>query len=133
MAFRLVRRAARTRLPPGRSALVPAANIGSNVGYVVMAVGLVLSPWIVLLGAALFSLTLMFQVVTLPVEFDASARAKRLVVEAGIIHPLEREGMDRVLDAAAWTYIAAAVSTLMVLLYYLFRAGLFGGSSDNRQ
>lgn len=115
-----------------RSALVPAAGIGTNLGYVVMALGLFLHPWVILLGAAIFSLALLFQIVTLPVEFDASARAKQLVVEAGIIQPQERVGMDRVLDAAALTYVAAAVSTLSVLLYYLFRAGVFGGSRDER-
>jgi len=113
-----------------RSILVPTASIGSSVGYVVMAVGLFLSPWVVLVGAAIFSTVLLFQVVTLPVEFDASSRAKRLIVEAGIIDPGEREGVDRVLNAAALTYVAAVVSTLMVLLYYLFRAGLLNGSRD---
>ena len=68
---------------------------------------------------------------TLPVEFDASSRAKRLVVEAGIIQPDERVGIDRVLDAAALTYVAAAISSLSVLLYYLFRAGLLNGSRDD--
>jgi Zn-dependent membrane protease YugP len=114
-----------------RSILVPTASIGSTVGYVVMAVGLMLSPWIVLLGAAIFSMVLLFQIVTLPVEFDASNRAKRLILEAGIIEPEEREGVDRVLNAAALTYVAAAVSTLLVLLYYLFRAGLLGGRSHD--
>jgi hypothetical protein len=114
-----------------RSILVPTASIGSTVGYVVMAVGLMLSPWIVLLGAAIFSMVLLFQIVTLPVEFDASNRAKRLILEAGIIEPQEREGVDRVLNAAALTYVAAAVSTLLVLLYYLFRAGLLGGRSHD--
>ena len=115
-----------------RSALVPLANIGTSAGYVVMAVGLFLHPFVVILGAALFSMVLLFQVVTMPVEFDASWRAKRLVVEAGIVQPSEREGIDRVLDAAALTYIAAAISSLGVLMYYLFRAGLLGGSSDDR-
>jgi hypothetical protein len=114
-----------------RSALVPTASIGSNLGYIVMAVGLMLSPYVVLLGAVLFSGVLLFQIVTLPVEFDASSRAKRLVVEAGIIRPSEQEGMDRVLNAAALTYVAAVVSSLLVLLYYLFRAGLLGGRDDN--
>lgn len=113
-----------------RSILVPTASIGSTVGYLVMAIGLMLSPWVVLLGAAIFSMVLLFQIVTLPVEFDASSRAKRLIVEAGIIEPAERQGVDRVLNAAALTYVAAAVSTLMVLLYYLFRAGLLGGRDD---
>ena len=115
-----------------RSALVPASGIGSSIGYAVMAIGLFIHPWVVVLGAAIFSLVLLFQLVTLPVEFDASARAKHLVVEAGIIQPQERVGIDRVLDAAALTYVAAAVSTLSVLLYYLFRAGLFNGSGDDR-
>jgi Zn-dependent membrane protease YugP len=86
---------------------------------------------VVLLGAVLFSGVVLFQLVTLPVEFDASRRAKQLAVEAGIIQPFEREGMDRVLNAAALTYVAAVVSSLLVLLYYLFRAGLLGGRDDN--
>jgi Zn-dependent membrane protease YugP len=68
-----------------------------------MAVGLMLSPYVVLLGAVLFSAVLLFQLVTLPVEFDATSRAKQLVLETGIIHPSERDGMDRVLNAAALT------------------------------
>ena len=67
---------------------------------------------------------------TLPVEFDASARAKRLAVEQGIVTAQERRGVDRVLNAAALTYVAAAVSTLMTLLYFLLRAGLLGGRDD---
>jgi hypothetical protein len=81
----------------------------------------------VLVGAVLFSMVLLFQIVTLPVEFDATRRAKALVVEHGIILPQEREGMDRVLNAAALTYVAAAVSTLLTLLYFLLRSGLLGG------
>jgi hypothetical protein len=106
-----------------RSALVPTANIGSSVGYFVMLIGLFFSSTnMILLGAALFSMVLLFQVVTLPVEFDASARAKELVVANGIITAQEREGVDRVLNAAALTYVAAAVSTLLTLLYFLMRA-----------
>ena len=67
---------------------------------------------------------------TLPVEFDASSRAKRMAVENGIIMSQEREGFDRVLNAAALTYVAAVVSTLMTLLYFLFRSGLLGGRRD---
>jgi Zn-dependent membrane protease YugP len=112
-----------------RTLLVPTANIGSSVGYIVMMLGLFLlhSQAVVLFGAMLFSAVLLFQVVTLPVEFDASARAKRLAVENGIVLPQERQGMDRVLNAAALTYVAAVVSTLLTLLYYLMRAGLLGG------
>ena len=113
-----------------RSTLVPTANIGSSLGYIVMLVGLFLSPTLVLFGALLFSMVLLFQVVTLPVEFDATARAKELVVAHGIISPNEREGVDKVLNAAALTYVAAAVSTLLTLLYFLMRSGLLGGSDD---
>ena len=72
-------------------------------------------------------MVLLFQIVTLPVEFDATRRAKALVVEHGIILPQEREGVDRVLNAAALTYVAAAISTLHTLLYFLWRSGLIGG------
>lgn len=106
-----------------RSALVPTANIGSSLGYIVMLGGAILSsPNTIYLGALLFSAVLLFQIVTLPVEFDATARAKRLAIENGIVLPQEREGMDKVLNAAAMTYVAAAVSTLMTLVYYLLRA-----------
>jgi Zn-dependent membrane protease YugP len=111
-----------------RSMLVPTAKIGSSLGYIVMLGGLFLSSTnMVLVGAVLFSAVLFFQVVTLPVEFDASKRAKVMLVEHGIISGPEREGVDRVLNAAALTYVAAAVSTLMTLLYFLFRSGLLGG------
>jgi uncharacterized protein len=115
-----------------RSTLVPTANIGSSIGYFVMLIGLMMQASnMVLIGAVLFSMVLLFQVVTLPVEFDASARAKRLAVEHGIITSSERPGMDRVLNAAALTYVAAAVSTLMTLLYFLLRSGLLGGRRDD--
>jgi Zn-dependent membrane protease YugP len=115
-----------------RSMLVPTANIGSSIGYLVMLFGLMLaSAKMVLVGAVLFSAVLLFQIVTLPVEFDASARAKKLIVDYGIISPHEREGVDRVLNAAALTYVAAAVSTLLTLLYFLFRSGLIGGRRDD--
>ncbi|MBI4441952.1 MAG: zinc metallopeptidase [Acidobacteria bacterium] len=111
-----------------RSLLVPTANIGSSIGYMVMFLGLIFaSTNMVLVGAVLFSAVLLFQIVTLPVEFNASARAKVLVVEYGIISGQERAGVDRVLNAAALTYVAAAISTLLTLLYFLMRSGLLGG------
>ena len=111
-----------------RSALVPTANVGSGIGYIMMLIGLwMASTNMVLVGAVLFSAVLLFQVVTLPVEFNATSRAKALVVEDGIISPQERPGMDAVLDAAALTYVAAAVTTLLTLIYFLMRSGLLGG------
>ena len=114
-----------------RSALVPTASIGSNLGYFAMIIGLFLSfSGLVYLGIFLFSATVLFQLVTLPVEFDASNRAKELVVSYGIVGPYEREGMDKVLNAAAWTYVAAAVTSVLTLLYFLMRAGFLGGGDD---
>ena len=111
-----------------RSALVPTANIGSSIGYVAMLIGLFMSSTgMVLIGAVLFSAVLLFQVVTLPVEFDASHRAKALVLDYGIVTARERAGIDKVLNAAALTYVAAAVSTALTLLYFLWRSGLIGG------
>lgn len=114
-----------------RSLLVPTASIGSNLGYMMMFFGLMLS-WagLMYLGMILFSAVLLFQIVTLPVEFNASSRAKVLLVNRGIITERERVGVDKVLNAAAMTYVAAVVSTLMTLLYFLLRAGLLGGRDD---
>ena len=114
-----------------RSTLVPAAGIGSSVGYFVMLGGLMLTNQsVVMIGAVIFSGVLLFQLVTLPVEFDATARAKKLIVEAGIIDQDERYGVDRTLNAAALTYVAAAISTLLTLLYFLIRSGILGGRDD---
>ena len=92
--------------------------------YIVIMVGMLLmrSAEMVYFGVFLFSAVVLFQLVTLPVEFDASSRAKRLAVSSGIILEQERVGMDKVLNAAAMTYVAAAVSSLMTLLYYVMLA-----------
>ena len=81
----------------------------------------------VMVGAVLFSAVLLFQIVTLPVEFDASNRAKALVVEQGIVSNSERAGMDSVLNAAAMTYVAAVATSAFTLLYFLVRSGVLGG------
>lgn len=119
-----------------RSILVPAVQFGSPIGMYAMAGGLalmaggmLLGKIVFLIGVVLFGAMVLFQAVTLPVEFNASARAKALVVEAGIVGNQEREGIDKVLFAAALTYVAAFVSTLLTLLYFLYRSGLLGGSS----
>ncbi|HMP79332.1 MAG TPA: zinc metallopeptidase [Pirellulaceae bacterium] len=120
-----------------RSALVPVVQFGSPIsmyalmiGLGLMAAGSALGKIIFFVGIFLFVGMLLFQLVTLPVEFNASARAKALVVEAGIISPAEREGVDKVLNAAALTYVAAFVQTLLTLLYFLWRSGLLSGRRD---
>lgn len=114
-----------------RTALVPLAGIGSQFSYLLLFIGLAMNfKALAFAGVALFGAVVLFQLVTLPVEFDASARAKRLAVECGIIYPEERVGVDRVLNAAALTYVAAAVTSLLTLLYYLMKSGLLGGRRD---
>ncbi|MEL7058831.1 MAG: zinc metallopeptidase [Acidobacteriota bacterium] len=110
-----------------RSAIVPFAGIGSQLGMWVMILGLFMSQTMVLVGAILFSAVVLFQLVTLPVEFDASARAKKLAFEQGLVTQSERKGVAAVLNAAAMTYVAAAVSSIVTLLYFLLRSGLLGG------
>ncbi len=115
-----------------RSAIVPVVSFGAPFTNTLLMLGLFLQirP-LLLLGIAAFAIVVLFQLVTLPVEFNASARAKRLCVETGIIDADERVGVDRVLNAAALTYVAAFVSSLLTLLYYLWRAGLIGGRRND--
>ncbi len=115
-----------------RSAIVPIVSFGAPFTNTLLMLGLFLNlrP-LLLLGIAAFAMVVLFQLVTLPVEFNASARAKRLCVETGIIDADERVGVDRVLNAAALTYVAAFVSSLLTLLYYLWRAGLIGGRRND--
>ncbi|MEO2008712.1 MAG: zinc metallopeptidase [Pirellulaceae bacterium] len=110
-----------------RSALVPLAGVLSPIGFYAMFLGLFLSKYLVLAGVILFGSVLLFQLVTLPVEFDASARAKRQLVEHGIVGTDEMTGVHAVLNAAALTYVAAVMSTLLTMVYYLWRSGLIGG------
>ncbi|MCH9663071.1 MAG: zinc metallopeptidase [Gammaproteobacteria bacterium] len=104
-----------------RSAMVPTVQFGSWLGPIIFFAGFFLSltplAW---LGIILFGATALFAVVTLPVEFDASKRAKKLLVETGILAPQEIKGVDRVLDAAALTYVAAALQAIVTLAYYAF-------------
>ncbi len=110
-----------------RSALVPAVTLTSQLsGYVLLA-GLVLSfgsglgQGLLLAGIVMLSLTVLFTLVTLPVEWDASARAKRVLVADGIVSPWQERDAGAVLDAAFLTYLASAVASIMTLLYYLSR------------
>ena len=106
-----------------RSALVPVTNISSWLSYIVIFAGFIFqSGGMVMLGAILFSAVVVFSIVTLPVEWDASARAKQMMTAAGIVSPAERDHAGKVLNAAFLTYVAAVLSSLLTLIYYLVRA-----------
>lgn len=106
-----------------RSALVPITNISSWLSYLVIFMGFIFqSGGMVMFGSILFSAVVVFSIVTLPVEWDASARAKQLMVTAGIVSAPERDNAGKVLNAAFLTYVAAVLSSLLTLLYYLVRA-----------
>jgi len=107
-----------------RSAMVPTVQIGSWLGPIIFMVGFFMSgslgyslAW---LGVGLFALTALFAIVTLPVEWDATQRAKEALVNLGIISHNDRSGVASVLDAAALTYVAAAIQAISTLLYYVF-------------
>jgi Zn-dependent membrane protease YugP len=106
-----------------RSLLVPTASFGSRFSWIAIVAGFVLqSQGLVLVGIILFSAVVLFQLVTLPVEFDASARARKLAPQMGIIgSPAEKEGVDKVLNAAALTYVAAALTSILQLAYFFIR------------
>lgn len=112
-----------------RMALVPITNFASTayagilfLGYFMGFFGMAL--WIII---ATFSVITLFQLVTLPVEYDASRRAKEQLFRLGLVHEHERAGVSKVLDAAALTYVAALVSSILTLLYYITLA------RDNRR
>ncbi|MDX9867641.1 MAG: zinc metallopeptidase [Kiritimatiellia bacterium] len=109
-----------------RTALVPVTSLSSSLAFYVVAAGFLFRP-LLLVGCAMFAVAFLFSLVTLPVEWDASARAKRHLVMAGIVAPGQEAEAGRVLNAAFLTYLAAAVSSLVTLLYYLARAGVIGG------
>lgn len=109
-----------------RSALVPVANFGSFLAWPIILVGLLLagSQTLIDIGIILFSTAVLFQLVTLPVEFNASRRAIQRLSESGILHYEELNQSKKVLNAAALTYVAAAAATILQLLRLVL---LFGG------
>lgn len=115
-----------------RAAMVPAVNIGSTLGWIFIFLGLLFNytnlAWV---GVAVFSLGALFALATLPVELNASARAKRLLAETGIISGEdEQRGVNNVLNAAALTYVAALITAVMQVLYFV---SLVGGSGGRRR
>ena len=115
-----------------RSLVVKPAQIGSNLGGILCAIGLAMaSTKMVLAGVVLFSAFVVFTLVTLPVEFNASNRAVAVLEETGMITRSEVGGTRAVLNAAAMTYVAGALSAIMTLLYFLLRSGLLGGRDED--
>lgn len=122
-----------------RTVMVPVASIGSRFGEILLIIGVVLAvavqpvlgQSVAMIGFALFAMAVIFSVVTLPVEFDASNRAKSQLVSLGFLSgPDEERGVAKVLNAAAMTYVAAAAVALLNLLYWAWRLGLVGGRSN---
>ncbi len=105
-----------------RNAAVPAASFGSSAGMILLVLG-VIFDWgpLLLFGIILFGAVVFFQVVNLPVEFNASSRAKRQLADQGIVHPQDMRYVNRVLTAAALTYVAATLQAILTLLYYVLR------------
>ena len=114
-----------------RSAIVPVVQFGSYLGPLVFFVGLLLNqPGLAWVGVALFAGVALFSLVTLPVEFNASHRAKTLLQSYQLVSPDELMGVNKVLDAAALTYVAGLASALSTLLYYVF---ILTGSRGRRR
>lgn len=108
-----------------RSALVPAVNIGTNLGWILIVVGLLIQvSGLAWLGVIAFSAGVVFSVATLPVELNASRRARAMLKTSGVIMTQEEErGVKQVLNAAALTYVAAIITSLLQLLYYVSLVG----------
>jgi Zn-dependent membrane protease YugP len=115
-----------------RSALVPMVNIGSYLGWILLMIGIFMQlTGVAWLGVLVFAGGALFALATLPVEFDASTRARQLLTTAGIITSEdERGGVNTVLNAAAMTYVAALFTAVMQLLYYVMLVAGMGRSRD---
>jgi hypothetical protein len=111
-----------------RNLLVPLASFGSGISWILILAGFLLA-WsdLILVGIVAFSLVVVFQLVNLPVEFDASRRARIALVDGGLVTPEEDAEVGKVLHAAALTYVAGTLTSVLTLLYYLYRSGLLGG------
>lgn len=113
-----------------RASLIKVTNIGSMLSMPLFFIGLIMaSPYLTILGIALYSLVAIFQLVTLPVEFDASSRALKVLSSSGILNEDELKASKKVLSAAAMTYVAALLTSLLTLLRLLILAN---GRSNRR-
>lgn len=114
-----------------RTAIIPFANYGPSIGIILMLIGTFINVLnIIVVGLVLFAATFVFQLVTLPVEFNASQRAIKTIEEMNLLEGDEAKGAKKVLTAAALTYVAAMIQSLLTLLYYALR---FLGRSNRRR
>src|ERR1043166_5001483 len=104
-----------------RNTLVPLAMTGTNLSWICIMIGLMIQPfrWLAMVGVLLFSLFVLFQLVTLPVELDASRRARAILVGNHLVTADEDKIVGKVLSAAAMTYVAATLTAILQLLYYI--------------
>lgn len=117
-----------------RSAILPVCSFGSRASFIVLMLGLVLySQNLLLLGIALFSLAALFQLITLPVEYNASRRAIETIEDGGFLTEEETRGAKKVLSAAALTYVAALLTSIAQLLRYVLIFFARGGGRRNRR
>jgi uncharacterized protein len=115
-----------------RNLAVPLANFGGSTSMILIMIGAMTSMrFLIPIGIIAFSAMVLFQLVNLPVEFDASSRAKKQLLEHRIVSQQDMQYVSGVLNSAAWTYVAATLSAVLTLLYLVLRFG-GGGSSDER-
>jgi len=114
-----------------RTSLVPVANLGSKAAWIFIIAGFIFSSFnLLFLGIVFFSAAVVFSIVTLPVEFNASSRAIQILSDGGYLTSDEVPASRKVLNAAALTYVASALVAVLELLRLLWMSGLLGGSSD---
>ena len=114
-----------------RSALLPATIAGQNLAPILFMIGLGTGMMgLAKLGVLLFGAAVLFTIITLPIEWDASARAKRYITEAGVVTEAEYPHAAKVLNVAFLTYVAGAITAVMQLVYFLLRSGMLGGRRD---
>ena len=114
-----------------RTSLVPVANLGSKAAWIFLIAGFIFG-WLelIFLGIVFFSAAVVFSIVTLPVEFNASSRAIQILADGGYLTPEEIPASRKVLNAAALTYVASALVAILELLRLLWMAGFLGGSDE---
>ncbi|MFQ6049288.1 MAG: zinc metallopeptidase [Phycisphaerae bacterium] len=114
-----------------RNGLVPMASAGGTFSMIIFFLGMLMgSVNLVAAAIVLFSAVVLFQLINLPVEFNASSRARAELLRLGLVGPGQLKPIGRVLNAAALTYVAATLSAILTLLYFLLRSGLLGGIRD---